>query len=100
MEARQRALVAALDDMLGWLESGGAKQPTFSSSRCSGNPVCSLVSTFLCFLTLLCLLAPSGAGQVAIFDATNSTVSRRQFLVRRESSDLIAFVMFTAAGHG
>ena len=23
MEARQRALVAALDDMLGWLESGG-----------------------------------------------------------------------------
>jgi len=43
MEARQRALTAALDAMMEWLESG--------------------------------------AGQVAIFDATNSTVSRRQFLV-------------------
>ena len=44
MEARQRALTAALDAMMEWLESG--------------------------------------VGQVAIFDATNSTVSRRQFLVR------------------
>lgn len=43
MEARQRALIAALDAMMEWLESG--------------------------------------VGQVAIFDATNSTVSRRQFLV-------------------
>ena len=43
LEARQKALVAALDAMLGWLESG--------------------------------------VGQVAIFDATNSTAARRQFLV-------------------
>ena len=53
MEARQRALIAALDAMMEWLESG--------------------------------------VGQVAIFDATNSTVSRRQFLVSFRVVECIYF---------
>ena len=80
MAKRQEALIAALDDMLDWLEKGEMMSTLVQASK----PLSLPLPLVQCEKNMKECLHRTGYGQVAIFDATNSTRSRRQFLVRPE----------------
>jgi hypothetical protein len=94
VEARSRALLAAIEDVMRFLAGGAGvgvgvvcgfcgmcARPTAATHSTAARAKTHARLARLARLARVCM-APAEGGQVAIFDATNTTKERRQMLVR------------------